>query len=1174
MYKEGVKAGYRRDDGGASRAAMAWVHDGIGQGKQADALWVDLHAEARLGRVDVGKCARVAAGLNNWNRAKARGRPSALGSSADDGSETTRGSVESIVEEVYALEIASKARRRPRAAADAYERLRDRRRRRRASESGADATHGAIQNSSPRSTLPARVYTAACRAASALRDPRFARNVAVDIISDVDCVADDYMVASLAPVIGASGTAAAADAVEALFESARARGRRRGWDAEGAEGGADGHKDGHKDGHDDGYSDGHDGLGGAAWSCVIGALCRAGRTARASELLDEMASEPFMRIWPSCPTPGGDPGHATGGGGGGGGGGARSSIFDLSGLGGDDDRMTKKPKDDGDEAAAAWAADAKRARRAAAQRRAAAPAYAQLMHALLAGKPPSRRGARAALDIHAKMAAHGLVAPENPRHYRALYKAMLRGGGAGGRRMSPMQAAASCVADAVVQSENLTSVLTSNGDVVKSRAASAARASLHVAAVAGLPDVSSRTLENLRAAGVAPVPEDLELTLEAFERAGDAAGAVALWEANLAALDQLKGEERGGGGGSRERESERKGGISYDARRVGLGGLGCEPTRRAWTSIIKAYCDAGEPVGAARLLEDAVRSARAAITADSRATGKKKKTKKFGAKNGATRTARRARDNKHAGVELVAFNLVASAFSRADEPRRAEAILRAMLDDDAGDGVVPKPDRMTYNTVIDAYASVARPKRCGPTEGRIRQPTRSQLNEDDSNTERADGGGDDGFYDDDFDDDHSRDDDFDDDRSYDDDFEDAMTAASRLLREMRSPKVRLEPCLKTWTSVLSACARAGAPDRASEVFDRMRAAGVTPDAEAWTALMRAHAAAGDLRGTADAYWRMRTEGVVPNEGTLGAALAAGRVGGGDVGALIAIYRDMRALDVRPNNRGFRQLTEMWVDQAFEPSASGSVQTSREVVVHPNFMLADVLGPEVDGPAESIASHESAIVSMSDASDGKSGEPGSLSDSRTSSPMIDVHGLSVPETRAAVLSVLQALRERRKLGLAVHGCLVIVTGVGRRSPSEPPLRDAVVKLAGDLKLSVDVADDNPGRVVAREATLLAWLDRDRNETWSKERELVASVRVPRGGKSSKSSRSSKSSSAGGFRVGARSSRRSGAGGKAGGGGGGAGRRYVGRRGRGAPRPTPTTGGLDSALRQWLDENDGD
>ena len=335
----------------------------------------------------------------------------------------------------------------------------------------------------------------------------------------------------------------------------------------------------------------------------------------------------------------------------------------------------------------------------------------------------------------------------------------------------------------------------------------------------------------------------------------------------------------------------------------------------------------------------------------------------------------------------------------------------------------------------------------------------------------------------------------------------------------------------------------------------MRAAGVTPDAKAWTALMRAHASAGDLHATADAYWRMRTEGVVPNEGTLGAALAAGRVGGGDVGALIAIYRDMRALDVRPNNRGFRQLTEMWVDQAFEPpsgGASGSVQTSDPDVVHPNFMLADVLGPEVDGPAESIASHESAVVSR-DASD----LSGSMSDSPMNSPMIDVHGLSVPETRAAVLSVLQALRERRKLGLPVRGNLVIVTGVGRRSPSEPPLRDAVVKLAGDLKLSVDVADDNPGRLVAREATLLAWLDRDRNETWSKERELVASVRVPRGG-GQRREKSSRSPSAG-FGSGGTSdgdSERSGAGGKAGGGGGGGGaegRRYIGRRGRGARVP---------------------
>jgi hypothetical protein len=43
------------------------------------------------------------------------------------------------------------------------------------------------------------------------------------------------------------------------------------------------------------------------------------------------------------------------------------------------------------------------------------------------------------------------------------------------------------------------------------------------------------------------------------------------------------------------------------------------------------------------------------------------------------------------------------------------------------------------------------------------------------------------------------------------------------------------------------------------------------------------------------------------------------------------------------------------------------------------------------------------------------------------PLVDVHGLSTVETRAAVLSVLQALRERRRAGMPVTGDLIIVTG---------------------------------------------------------------------------------------------------------------------------------------------------
>jgi hypothetical protein len=674
VYKEGVKAGYDAGDGGASRAAMAWVHDARGQGKQADALWTELHAEAEAGRVDPGECARVAAGLNTWWKNKSRGTkqqrrrrpsPSASEDATNDASSSSKEKhSDTQTMEVYALEIASKSRKRPRAAAEAYARLSEWHKQRMTKSQGRRSL-----------ITDVRVYTAACRAASALRDPRFARSVAVDVIAaSPRCVIDDYMVASLAPVIGRDGSSRSADVVEALFDSAR------------RSNGRSNAKVTDDDGDGDGDGDNTRRLGGAAWSCVIGALCRAGATGRASELLDEMANEPFMRRWPSCPTPGDAASTST-----------RSSIFDMSVDEDGDDK-------DGDEAAAAWAADAKHARSAAAQRRAAAPAYAQLMHVLL--NSSARRGAQRALDVHKKMAAHGIAAPENPRHYRALYKAMLRGGGLGGRRMSPMQAAAASVADAVVASENLV------GDVdVKARAAAAARASLHVAAVAGLPDVASRTLENLRGAGVAPVPEDLELTLEAFERAGDAAGAVALWEANRAALDQLNGSSSARGYNSDEREH------MYDAMRVGLGGLGCEPTRRAWTAIVKAYCEAGEPIGAQRLLEESVESTRRKIGQDRRRhTGRTPQGDQVvpeeprgvfpGQRNG-------QRNGRHDGVELIAFNLVAAAFGRLGDPRRAERVLRGMLDDPHGDGVVPMPDRVTYNTVIDAYATNARPKRVG-----------------------------------------------------------------------------------------------------------------------------------------------------------------------------------------------------------------------------------------------------------------------------------------------------------------------------------------------------------------------------------------------------------------------------------------------------------------------------
>ena len=268
-----------------------------------------------------------------------------------------------------------------------------------------------------------------------------------------------------------------------------------------------------------------------------------------------------------------------------------------------------------------------------------------------------------------------------------------------------------------------------------------------------------------------------------------------------------------------------------------------------------------------------------------------------------------------------------------------------------------------------------------------------------------------------------------------------------------------------------------------------------------------------MRSAADAYWRMRDAGVTPDEATLSAALAAGPPRDGatlDAAAAMALYRDARALDVRPNNEGFRRLTGMWVDQAFDGERAVVKDVSGDAIVAASDDDAETTRSSTRASASASSAPDFMLASLVDDDSRDVGGYGArrsvsrkndrwIDDGDARRPLVDVHGLSTMETRAAVLSVLQALRERRRARLAVSGDLVIVTGsrrarkskhlsaagieqrgsvLGGGVPSETSLRDAVKGLAKDLDLVVEDVEQNAGRLVIRERELLKWLDRDR------------------------------------------------------------------------------------------------
>lgn len=86
--------------------------------------------------------------------------------------------------------------------------------------------------------------------------------------------------------------------------------------------------------------------------------------------------------------------------------------------------------------------------------------------------------------------------------------------------------------------------------------------------------------------------------------------------------------------------------------------------------------------------------------------------------------------------------------------------------------------------------------------------------------------------------------------------------AAELFAQMQAG--RIEPTVKTYTTLIKACTAAGAPDRAIAFFAQMEAAGVRADLLAYNSLMGAFSRSGDWERAWSVLGAMRRAGVDPD----------------------------------------------------------------------------------------------------------------------------------------------------------------------------------------------------------------------------------------------------------------------------------------------------------------------
>ena len=236
-------------------------------------------------------------------------------------------------------------------------------------------------------------------------------------------------------------------------------------------------------------------------------------------------------------------------------------------------------------------------------------------------------------------------------------------------------------------------------------------------------------------------------------------------------------------------------------------------------------------------------------------------------------------------------------------------------------------------------------------------------------------------------------------------------------------------------------------------------------------------AAATLSACASSSLARRHPRLKPNRALYKALIAALRANGA-LGHALQVYDSMRKEGHAPDNSDFQELTA---------GGSGSVRGLTGCLVQ---LGGRRRRPQTPGrPVVPVPPHAAAAEAALSRDDSALQEQVASACNVTSCEVVDLHGMSVCEARAAVLCVLSMLQQvYRQRGTLTHD-LTIITGRGEHSetPGKPVVRGAIIRmLQAELQMrSLCVDDDaaaaggarggnaNPGRVVVERETLLAW-----------------------------------------------------------------------------------------------------